>query len=227
MKSFTVTKEMRNNIAQRLTAKAVAAEMKAINTEAEAINKAFWKGYKKRLRAVSGIPSTQWDNLIKLGLLVHTYTLSPEDKDGEAIATVERTRHASDDLQQALSASDRAELWRNFTRRGFSREWELTFKAGHSLPRHNHATLVEDRELITRIKAVCLRQQALITTILNFHRKTMMVLNACRTAKQMRELFPEGAKLLPKPIERTTDLAPKELAESVTKMIQQGVPPVQ
>ena len=128
MKSFTVTKEMRNNIAQRLTAKAVAAEMKAINTEAEAINK---------------------------------------------------------------------------------------------------AALLEDRELITRIKAVCLRQQELITTILNFHRKTMMGLNACRTAKQMRELFPEGAKLLPKPIERTTDLAPKELAESVTKMIQQGVPPVQ
>lgn len=227
MKSFTVTKDMRTNIGQKLTAKAIEAEMKAINSEAESINKAFWKSYKKRLRAVSGIPSTQWDKLIEIGMAIHTYALSPEDEDGEAIAVVQRSRQTNEDLEQALSREIRNELWRHFSRRNFSRDWELTFKAGHSLPRHNKATLVEDEDLISRIKAICERQQALTKTILEFHRKTMMVLSSCRTAKQMRDLFPEGAKLLPKPVERTTDLAPKELAESVTKMIQQGVPPVQ
>lgn len=226
MKSFTVTKEMRKDIAQKLTARAISSEVKAINDEAAKLNSEFWKDYKKRLRAVSGIPSTQWDHLIEIGMAVHTYTLSPEDANGAAIAVVERPRHTSECLEQALSRDIRNDLWRHFSRRNFSSDWELTFKAGHSLPRHNNASLVENEDMISRIKALCERQQSLVGTVLDFHRQTMMVLNSCRTAKQMRELFPEGAKLLPNPVERSTALAPKELAESVTKMIEQGVPPV-
>lgn len=56
--------------------------------------------------------------------------------------------------------------------------------------------------------------------------QAMDVLQACRTSRQVEDLFPEAAKLLPQPVKNGKALAPTELAANVRNMLNQGVPPV-
>ncbi|MCY1461710.1 hypothetical protein D9M71_793930 [compost metagenome] len=66
----------------------------------------------------------------------------------------------------------------------------------------------------------------MITAAVNFRRQAMDVLLACKTSRQLEDLFPEAAKLLPRPVKATQSVAPTELAANVRNMLAQGIPPV-
>ncbi|MFI2810173.1 Nmad5 family putative nucleotide modification protein [Microbulbifer sp. JSM ZJ756] len=229
MKSFPITKEMRQDIAQRLTSKAVQAEVDAIAAEAEHINKRFWKQYEKKLRAASGVPSTKWPELIRIGMArsVHTLVLYRHGKKNnhhEAF-TIEQSRTEADLLRGMLTTQVKGKLFTWLGKR-FSHNLHLKACAGKAMPDMNEGNVVTDPDLLADIDALQERVKHLFSAVRDFHFQTETVLASCRTAKQMRELFPEGAKLLPQPQAPRQDLAPTELAASVTDMLRRGVPPV-
>lgn len=66
----------------------------------------------------------------------------------------------------------------------------------------------------------------MIDAAVAFRAQAIDVLLACRTSRQVEDLFPEAAKLLPQPVKNEKALAPTELAANVRNMLNQGVPPV-
>jgi hypothetical protein len=59
---------------------------------------------------------------------------------------------------------------------------------------------------------------------LEYREEVMDLLQACKTDKQLRELFPEAASLLPAPVVKQRALVPTELAAKVRKQLKEGVP---
>lgn len=59
---------------------------------------------------------------------------------------------------------------------------------------------------------------------LAYRREVKQLLQACNTRKQLQELFPEAAALLPAPPPKRQDLAPTELAAQVRQRLREGVP---
>ena len=59
---------------------------------------------------------------------------------------------------------------------------------------------------------------------LAYRREVKQLLQACKTRKQLQELFPEAAALLPAPPPKRQDLAPTELAAQVRQRLIEGVP---
>lgn len=59
---------------------------------------------------------------------------------------------------------------------------------------------------------------------LEYREEVMDLLQACKTDKQLRELFPEAADLLPAPMVKQQALVPTELAAKVRKQLKEGVP---
>ncbi|EMO9523705.1 hypothetical protein RJ634_006291 [Pseudomonas aeruginosa] len=72
----------------------------------------------------------------------------------------------------------------------------------------------------------CRDLAGVIEAAIAFRAQAMSVLLACRTSRQVEDLFPEAAKLLPQPVKEERALAPTELAANVRNMLSQGVPPV-
>ncbi|WP_346839796.1 Nmad5 family putative nucleotide modification protein [Microbulbifer sp. SAOS-129_SWC] len=229
MKSFPITKEMRADIAQRLTAKAVAAEVDAIDKDAKRINKEFWKQYEQKLRAASGIPATKWANLIQIGMATRTIQESPrkQGKDRpQTIFLIPMHRQQSETLHEQITSQVKAKLF-NWVMQKYDHNLRLKLTADKALPGMTGSDMVDDPALIADIEALQIRIKNLLGAIDTFYSQTWTVLHSCRTAKQMRELFPEGAKLLPEPPATNTNLAPTELAASVTEMLRKGVPPIE
>ncbi|AVK28929.1 hypothetical protein CSB85_3712 [Pseudomonas aeruginosa] len=73
---------------------------------------------------------------------------------------------------------------------------------------------------------ICSELESVVEAGLAFRSQAMDVLLACRTSRQVEDLFPEAAKLLPQPVKQDKALAPTELAANVRSMLSKGVPPV-
>ncbi|MCY1309652.1 hypothetical protein D9M70_597680 [compost metagenome] len=89
----------------------------------------------------------------------------------------------------------------------------------------------EHRELIKaliprakRAKELTGRMLEILEEALVYRGECLDLLNACRTRKQLEELFPEAAALLPAPEPKVKALVPTELAAKVRKQLKEGVP---
>ncbi|WP_299947795.1 Nmad5 family putative nucleotide modification protein [uncultured Microbulbifer sp.] len=231
MKSFPITKEMRNNIARILTSKAVEKEIRAIAKEADRLNTVFWKLYEKKLRVASGIPSTRWPELIQQEIATHVYQYIPRVTTKNGTKEALRIDGDSDAVKYRntwLNTNLMETLYKKIDRRvHFSRDLTLVFTAPKPLASMKGGNLIDDPELIADIEALELRTKSVLTAARDFHDQVQTILNSCRTSKQLQELLPEGAKYLPEPADKGKNLVPSELAASVTEMLQKGIPPVQ
>lgn len=59
---------------------------------------------------------------------------------------------------------------------------------------------------------------------LKYREEVLDILTACRTRKQMEDLFPEAAALLPPVVSTRKDIVPTELAKKVRQRLIDGVP---
>ncbi|WP_444886017.1 hypothetical protein [Microbulbifer sp. PSTR4-B] len=228
VKPFRITNEIRSDIAMALTSEAVEKSIKSIAKEAEQLNKNFWKLYEKRLRAVSGIPSTRWSKLIQEGFATSCYSIVPKIRVNNASSVLLQIDRDSQAFRQVHCMLNRSlqELLDKWIKPApsYSRYATLFFTAPRTLPGLNDGSILEDPELIAAIRALKDRIITVLSEALSFLRKTQTVLNSCRSSKQLEELLPVAAKYLPRREEKTQELAPIELASSVTEMLQQGIP---
>lgn len=78
--------------------------------------------------------------------------------------------------------------------------------------------------LFYEAKAVGERLAEVLREGWNYREDVLTLIYSCRTRKQLENLLPEAAALLPPLPQKRQDLAPLELAENVRKRLKEGVP---
>lgn len=78
--------------------------------------------------------------------------------------------------------------------------------------------------LVKQVDELSAEFLSIITQALDYHDKVTDLLNSCRTDKQLENLFPEAAAMLPKPVKKAQPIVPVELAAQVRRMLADGVP---
>lgn len=81
-----------------------------------------------------------------------------------------------------------------------------------------------DARLLKDMQAFAARMRKLLAEGFAYLEECLLLLQACRTDKQLADLFPEAAKLLPPPPQPRANIVPVELAQRVRKMLETGVP---
>jgi len=106
---------------------------------------------------------------------------------------------------------------------------ELYNPAQPDLPNHPEGTCLDDTipaesRLIADYKATISRLHRVLVEGWAYLEQCHELLEACKTDKQLEDLFPEAAKLLPPVVKSSGGMVPTELAAKVRKMLETGVP---
>lgn len=239
-KPFTITHAMREEAADTLTLQAVAQHGPRIADDLSALNDQFWTKHRTACEALPGLSKKHWTDLIQVGALTATATCFPtyEKQRGEDRSPVvsyfiaaerQYKNERRNDLVDKLLASSAFEGVKRFLAKNcrYESDWKihLVSRTG-AVPRLNGMEHIADPVLESLALLICTDLEAVIKAALSFRSQAMDVLLACRTSRQVEDLFPEAAKLLPQPVKADKALAPTELAANVRNMLSKGVPPL-
>ncbi|WP_437270694.1 hypothetical protein ACRYHF_08645 [Stutzerimonas balearica] len=237
-KHFTITKAMRDAVADQLTVKAVAQHGPRIAADLAALNQQFWAKHVAAVEALPGLSKKHWAHLIQAGAVTATASCEPtymqprKDNDPSEQQLVAVYKHYKEDARNALVAQVLGStafegVSRYLERQQYDRHWVIGLKSPTgAVPRLNNMRLITDPALESLALLICSELAGVIDAAVAFRAQAMDVLLACRTSRQVEDLFPEAAKLLPQPAKNEKALAPTELAANVRNMLNQGVPPV-
>jgi len=237
-KPFTITNAMRNKVADQLTVKAVAQHGPRIAADLAALNQQFWAKHVAAVEALPGLSKKHWADLIQAGAVTATASCEPtymqprQDNDPSEQQLVAVYKHYKEDARNALVAQVLGStafegVSRYLERQQYDRHWVIGLKSPTgAVPRLNNMRLITDPALESLALLICSELAGVIDAAVAFRAQAMDVLLACRTSRQVEDLFPEAAKLLPQPAKNEKALAPTELAANVRNMLNQGVPPV-
>lgn len=237
-KPFTITNAMRNKVADQLTVKAVAQHGPRIAADLAALNQQFWAKHVAAVEALPGLSKKHWTDLIQAGAVTATASCEPtymqlrKDNDPSEQQLVAVYKHYKEDARNALVAQVLGStafegVSRYLERQQYDRHWVIGLKSPTgAVPRLNNMRLITDPALESLALLICSELAGVIDAAVAFRAQAMDVLLACRTSRQVEDLFPEAAKLLPQPAKNEKALAPTELAANVRNMLNQGVPPV-
>lgn len=231
MSSFTITNEMREKVADQLTVKAVQKHAKPIAKAIDKMRSTFWDAHAKNVDKILQIDRSRWPELIQQGLLtsISRVELRVSGK-GEVFRIMPNRRDAKDEAmhkvgRMVLLTPEFASVWKHMRYDNYSYLCLHLDNESGSVPRLNSMEYFpEDHALIAATLKVRSDILAIFAAAYEFREKAMAILSSCRTARQLEELFPEAAKLLPRPVKRTNELAPVELVESVRGLMEKGVP---
>ncbi|WP_313103752.1 hypothetical protein [Stutzerimonas nitrititolerans] len=237
-KHFTITNAMRDKVADQLTIQAVAQHGPRIAADLAALNEQFWAAHCAAVEALPGLSKKHWPDLIQAGAVTATASCEPtymqprKDNDPSEQQLVTIYKHRDDDVRntlvsKVLCSPEYAGVTRYLERQHYHCHWVIGLKSPTgSVPRLNHMRLITDPALESLALLICSDLAGVIEAAVSFRAQAMSVLQACRSSRQVEDLFPEAAKLLPQPAKNNKALAPTELAASVRNMLSQGVPPV-
>lgn len=238
-KPFIITNAMRDEVANTLTLQAVAQHGPRIASDLVALNTQFWSIHRDACETLPGITEKHWPELIRLGALTATTTCYPtyEQQQGEGLspsvvpfvaAAIYYKQDARNALVDRILSSNAFEGVKHFLAENsrYERGWKIRLisKTG-AVPRLNGMDHIP-KSLEPLALMICGDLESVIKAAVSFRAQAMDVLLACRTSRQVEDLFPEAAKLLPQPVKNEKALAPTELAASVRSMLSKGVPPV-
>lgn len=237
-KHFNITNAMRDKVADQLTLQAVAQHGPRIAADLAALNKQFWANHRAAVEALPGLSKKHWPDLILAGAVTATASCTPtymQPREGEEPyeqKLVAVRKIYKEDARNALVAK----VLGSTTFQGVSRYLERERYEGHwiidlqsptgGVPRLHYMERITDPALESLALLICSELAGVIDAAVAFREQAMSVLQACRTSRQVEDIFPEAAKLLPQPVKNNKALAPTELAASVRNMLSQGVPPV-
>lgn len=228
--SFTLTKEMRAKLADQLTGLAVSKHAKKLGTTLKKMNADFWAEHLANVDVVLQIDRSRHNELIIAGVVAATSTTVPICDGSELVKIHKNSDRSSYEVMLIVLRSDAfqqagvADFIKNSS--GYSEHYSLSFKSqSGSVPRLNNMGQLDAGHPITK-KATKVREDlvAIVSAALDFRKKTVDILNSCRTSRQLLDIFPEAAKLLPQPVKSSNALAPVELVSSVREMLNAGVP---
>lgn len=238
-KHFTITNAMRDKVADQLTLQAVAQHGPRIAADLAALNEQFWNKHCAAVEALPGLEKKHWAALIQAGAVSATVNCAPsylkhrEDREPNVTQLVAVAHHYKEEgrnnfADKVLSSKAFEGVIRYLNQSGYNRrDWSICLiSPTGSVPRLKEMALLTDPVHESLALLVCTELEAVIEAAISFRQQAMGVLQACRTSRQVEDLFPEAAKLLPQPVKNEKALAPTELAASVRNMLSQGVPPV-
>ena len=238
-KHFTITQAMREVVADQLTLQAVAQHGPRIAADLEALNEQFWSKHNAAVEALPGLDKKHWADLIVAGALAaavkcDVYYMKPRDgmeptRCGLHLIFHEYKADQRNALVQKIIDSPAYERVKPFLNRNahYDRHWSLRLtNPNGSVPRLVGMDVLSD-PIHETLALLCAQElQGVMKGAEAFRAQAMDVLLACRTSRQVEDLFPEAAKLLPQPVKIEKAVAPTELAANVRGMLNAGVPPV-
>lgn len=237
-KHFSITNAMRDKVADQLTVQAVAQHGPRIAADLAALNEQFWTKHCAAVEALQGLSKKHWPELIQAGAVTATAGCNPsylkprKDNDPYETQLIAVEKHykaeARNSLVSKVLCSPAFEgVSRYLDRAPYHEHWVIALKSpSGSVPRLNGMNLITEPVQESLALLICSELAGVIEAAVAFRAQAMDVLQACRTSRQVEDLFPEAAKLLPQPAKNEKALAPTELAASVRNMLSQGVPPV-
>lgn len=229
-KSFTITNEMREKIADQLTAKAIEKHGKRISAKLEKLNADFWADHRAKVDGVLQIDPKRYPELIQAGCLAVTTQVEPKSDRASMIA-FSFSRRTEDEKEKAIfDLVRRCASYRGVERLIKRESYRETFSL-HFVSQDGSVPILRGMEVIEpgskldkAAKAIRADLGKILQAAKDFHGQTMDILVSVRSSRQLTDLFPEAAKLLPEPVKKTTEVAPIELVNSVRSMLNKGVP---
>ncbi len=239
-KPFTITNAMREQVANKLTLQVVAQHGHRLAIDLDVLNDKFWEIHGSKVQALPGLDKKHWSELIQAGAVAAIASVFPtyQEERGEGYSPKTNTYCAAthyykDEARNALVDrllnSTAFEGVKRFLAESsrYERGWKIHLVSPTgSVPRLYGIENIDDPVLDTLAKWICKELESVIEAAVSFRAQAMDVLLACRTSRQVEDLFPEAAKLLPQPVKNEKALAPTELAANVRNMLSKGVPPV-
>lgn len=234
-KPFPITKAMREDVADKLTMQAVAQHGPRLGKALQQINAAYWEQHISKVDAELQIARKRWPGLIQVGVLAAVSTVTPEcrpeeDKHTTSLAYFNSRNDRENVFRAKVLGSSAFSTVREFIRpaRHYSQSaHELQFRSMEgSVPRLNDMQKLDATDpLVSQARCVAEEFEGVLAAGVAFRRQALDVLMACRTSRQVEDLFPEAAKLLPQPAKNEKAIVPTELAANVRSMLSNGVPP--
>lgn len=263
---MTLTKEIRKDLAAKLTAKAIEKHAPAMAKKVKTLNTKFTEVHARHLASlIPEVPESSWDRMIQLRIAASTQggkvTVYPSERDAKG-----KLSSSSRYLGNLSSSYKVSEDAFNRVKRKMMDKWSKVFECfdvRHSyreevtiqsfdprfdrvLPTFEACSRINLRSLEPEnIKEVDQLEQAriralaplvkqvdelsaefmsILTQALDYHEKVSDLLDACRTEKQLADLFPEAAAMLPQKAKKAQPVVPVELAKNVRRMLVEGVP---
>lgn len=235
-KPFHISNAMRDDVADKLTLQAVAQHGPRLGKALEQINSAYWERHISKVEAELQIERKRWPALIQVGVLTAVTTVTPDYQPEENGSTTRLAYFSSriereNTLRAKVLGSPAFSTVSEFIRkedRYSSGALTLQFRSMvGSVPRLNEMQRLDHQDpLVAQARGIAAELDGVFAAALAFRRQAMDVLMACRTSRQVEDLFPEAAKLLPQPAKNEKAMVPTELAANVRSMLSNGVPPV-
>lgn len=229
----SLNNKLREEIAVKLTAKAMQVEGARIAAEIEKLNRVFWS--KAEAKADAIVPRHYWAQAVGTPIFNRESSVQPRVYDSEdeswsygCAILRNRDRQTLDLVKSIMRDPQMAPLHRWLKESRYSYAQVLTLQHSSSIPDPGHLDQVECPETIAALAALDKACNQLVFAGLDFHNKVSGVLFSCRSVKQLQELLPEAARLVPpKPVDRSSSLMPVETAQAIQRMLVAGVPPVE
>jgi hypothetical protein len=237
-KPFTINQTMRDQVADQLTAQAIAPHGPRIAADLAALNDQFWAKHRAAVEALPGLDKKHWADLIQAGAVTATANCEPaylkhrEEREPSVTQLVAISKHYKADARNALVAKMLGSkpfdgVSRFVTKSRYDGDWVICLKSPTgAVPRLKQMDLITEPVHEALALLICSELTGVMEAAVSFRQQAMNVLQACRTSRQVEDLFPEAAKLLPQPVKHDKALAPTELAANVRNMLNSGVPPV-
>ncbi len=232
-KSFPITNEMRAKVADELTVKAVSKHGQRLAKALQKLNAQYWDKHLKAVDELLQIDRARWPELIAAGLLQATASVIPRIAQKGNLAAFTSRRSDSRDavIRRLVLNSPAYSTVSQFVKKEsrYSSESDALWFISNigSVPRLNDMEMVEANEIIAK-QATKLHEElaAVFEAADKFRSDVESILMSCRTSRQLVDLFPEAAALLPQPVKTGSELAPVDLVDSVRGMLNKGVPPI-
>ena len=232
--NFSLSKEMRTKVADELTIKAVEKHGARIGKKLVKINDEFWQRHLAKVAQILTLEPARYPELIQAGLLTATTSCTPEGPGRKGLIKFAMTDRSSGAEELAVFKlvlrSQPFSQVADFIKaeRYYETHYRLVFvsKAGSVPMLREMEQIDEQNKLLKAAEAIRIEMAEVMKAAVEFRSKTMDILNSVRSSRQLTDLFPEAANLLPPPVKTRTEVAPTELVDSVRSMLNKGIPPV-
>lgn len=228
MKSFNLNNAMREELAKTITTQAVQAELLKWAAEVSRINDLFWENHCQKV-IETGLKKNLWDGLIQKDIVNSIYRVKPHlefrgrnDTYHSDVVLMDSTEKGLWNKAVKTSAITDAGTW--FSELNY-RSVSLMFKSKKSVPTiKGVGTIDMGDEMQEPIIAAKEWFRKIYQAAIQCYRQTMAVLSSCRTSRQLENIFPEAAKMLPQPEKKiTNEVAPVELIANIQTMLKSGI----
>lgn len=214
----TLNKKIKEKLAFDLTAKAAEKKLKALSVKLKALNEEFWTEYKARIDSVLQIDPKRYDELIQAGALHYTTRIELKKTPRAALGCTEI-------FIEMVRKSPIAFIGCS---EGYYRRFTVVFKHDQALPVINedllNLAIGTDCKFAKRADKLLGEYYEIIKSAIVFKADVASILLPIRTRKVLLERFPEAAKLLPAPAEKTGNLIPTQLINDVRDRLKAGIP---